>query len=115
MRATIVFLLLLSFLAFAGGSAIAQDEPSSSIITVKNSQKNSGGTTIQITKDQKDFDLTCNESMPSCVSLKKGNYRMVELPKNRGMYDCANVKIYPESSTGTEEKDEIGAYCLSAR
>jgi hypothetical protein len=113
MRNAVVVLFLLSL--FAAGTAVSQDEPSTSVITVKNSYKNNGGVLLQITKGTKNFELTCNETMPSCAELKKGNYRMLELPKNHGMYDCDDVKVYPESTTNTDESEPLGEYCMAAK
>ena len=115
MRNAIIILFFLSLVAFLAGSAIAQDEGSTSVITVKNSYKNNGGVLLQITKGAKNFELTCNESMPGCAELKKGNYRMLELPKNHGMYDCDDVKVYAESTTNSEESEPLGEYCLAAK
>ena len=102
---TIVFLL----------SAMAADEAATTVISVKGSQKSSGVITLQITKDSKSYELNCNESMPSCVDLKKGTYRMVELPKNHGMYDCQNVRVFAESAVSTDDDAKLGEYCLAAQ
>lgn len=78
---------------------------------VKNSETNSGVVTLQISKESKEFELTCNDGLPGCTVLKKGTYRMLELPKNRGMYDCKNVRVYAESAAGPED-EKLGEYCL---
>jgi hypothetical protein len=36
---------------------------------------------------------------------------MVRLPKNWGMYDCANVDLYRKSGD-LEAGDKLGEYCL---
>lgn len=113
MRTAIIFVLVLSFITLAVGTAIAADDSSTSVITVKNSYKNNGGIAVQITKDSKDFVLSCNESMPSCKDLKKGKYRMEVLPKNHGVYECTDVRVYAESASADDA--ELGEYCLDAQ
>jgi hypothetical protein len=49
--------------------------------------------------------------MSDCKVLAAGTYLMVRLPKNWGMYDCANVDLYPTTADpATSEK--LGEYCL---
>ena len=112
MRNAIIFL---SALVLVGALAFAADEEATSAITVKGSQKSSGVITIQISKDSKNFELNCNQTMPSCVDLKKGTYRMLELPKNHGMYDCKDVRVFAESAASTDDDAKLGEYCLEAQ
>jgi len=35
----------------------------------------------------------------------------VRLPKNRGMYDCANAEVYRKSA-GSDPGERLGQYCL---
>lgn len=57
------------------------------------------------------FELNCNKDASSCKAPEAGTYIMVRLPKNWGMYDCANVDLY--ASTADPNKDQkIGEYCL---
>jgi hypothetical protein len=37
---------------------------------------------------------------------------MVRLPKNRGMYDCQNVDLYPRTAD-PENEEKLGEYCLN--
>lgn len=108
-----VFLLLvLASIVFFFGIAAAADENSTSLISVKGSDKASGVVTLQIAQGPKVYELTCNESMPSCADLKKGNYRMLVLPKNHGVYDCQDVRVFAESSTDPDNDEKLGEYCL---
>jgi len=43
--------------------------------------------------------------------LPPGTYTMVRLGKNRGMYDCVNVELYPKDAN-PEKDQQAGAYCL---
>jgi hypothetical protein len=36
---------------------------------------------------------------------------MVRLPKNRGMYDCANAEVYRKAAN-SEAGELLGKYCL---
>jgi len=115
MRPTRAILLLLTSVFLLAIVVLAADDSSTSAITVKGSGKDGGVITLQITKDSKPFELTCNVGTSSCVELKKGNYRLLELPKNHGMYECRDVQVFPESGTGTEDEDKLGEYCLAAK
>ena len=108
--------LILLVLA-VGVRAIAQDQ---SVITVKNSET-SGGVVI-VTAIQPSIgdqaklslELHCNKGASGCKAPEPGSYIMVRLPKNWGMYDCANVDLYP--ATADPAKDQkIGEYCLNQK
>jgi len=111
MRKALILLSLASIVLLLG-NAVAADEDSTSVITVKNTQKTNGVITLQISQGSKAYELTCNEGMPSCADLKKGSYKMVELPKNHGIYECKNVRIYSDSSSASEDDEKLGEYCL---
>jgi hypothetical protein len=93
---------------------VAQDK---STVTVKNSEVNSGVVIISVTQEASDdqpkgaFALHCNKGASSCKAPEPGTYVMVRLPKNWGMYDCANVDLYP-SSADPATSQKIGEYCL---
>ena len=57
------------------------------------------------------FELQCNKGMSQCNTVKAGTYTMVRLPKNRGMYECINIELYP-SGADPETAEKVGAYCL---
>ncbi len=108
-----IFLLVF----FVGISAMAQDK---SAITVKNSATNNGViiiTAIQpATADQakRSLELHCNKGASACKAPESGDYLMVRLPANWGMYDCANVDLYPTAADpATAQK--IGEYCLEEK
>ena len=114
MRNVFILLLLASLVLLLGIVASADDNPTLPI-TVKSSDKGSGVITIQISQGAKSAELNCNENMSGCTELKKGNYKMLVLPKNRGMYDCQNVRIFAESSTDPDNDQKLGEYCLVAK
>jgi hypothetical protein len=108
--------LILLVLA-VGVRAIAQDN---SVITVKNSETSGGVVTVTAVQPGLDdqaklsLELHCNKGASGCKAPEPGSYIMVRLPKNWGMYDCANVDLYP--ATADPAKDQkIGEYCLNQK
>jgi hypothetical protein len=106
MRKAIVLFLLLATVIL-----VAQEK---STIVVKDSGTYTGVVVITATSGAKTIELQCNQTSSSCTLLKSGNYVMVTLPKNHGMYDCQNVDIYADATEpGTGQK--IGEYCLTQK
>jgi hypothetical protein len=60
------------------------------------------------------IQLQCNKEMSGCVAPKPGNYLLVRLPKNRGMYECANARLYA-STADPDTSQPIGEYCLTEK
>lgn len=105
MKKIIVFLIVL----FAV-EAFAQDKTK---ITVKATEKNSGVVIVTISDGKQSLELNCNDGFPQCLAPKAGEYWMVRLPKNHGVYDCQNVDLYPSSvDPDGENVSTIGEYCL---
>ena len=106
--------IILLILAFAT-QVMAQDK---STITVKNSETSNGVVIINAigTGDEArvPMELHCNKGASACKAPEAGSYLMVKLPKNWGMYDCANVDLYPTTANpNTDQK--IGEYCLEQK
>jgi hypothetical protein len=101
--------LTAAFVLLAAQQAFAQERTP---VTVKSSELVTGVVIVHVQKGAKSLDLQCNEGMSSCKALPSGNYLMVELPKNYGMYDCKNVEIYRGDQDKPEAAEKIGAYCL---
>jgi hypothetical protein len=108
--------LILLVLA-VGMNAIAQDK---STITVKSSETSGGVVMVAAIQpaigDQAKLSLTlhCNKEASSCKAPDPGTYIMVRLPKNWGMYDCANVDLYPPTADPASAQ-KIGEYCLTEK
>ena len=105
---------------FALTAAIQVLAQEKSIIAVKGSEISNGVVTLTAqqaaTSDQaaESFVLHCNKGMSECTAVEAGNYLMVRLPKNWGMYDCTDVDLYPTTADpATSQK--IGEYCLSKK
>jgi len=108
-KGIILFLLLALFLLLGTVPVSAQE---SSQITVTGSELNNGVVILDVLKASKAYQLQCNQGAPGRATLKNGNYQMVELPKNFGMYECRDVEIYPESAVTSDKDKKLGEYCL---
>jgi hypothetical protein len=108
-KGTIFFPLLALFLLVGTVEVSAQEKSS---ITVKGSELVNSVVIVDVVRSGKVFELQCNHGAPGCAALKSGKYRMLELPKNFGMYDCRNVEVYPESAVVPEKDKKLGDYCL---
>ncbi len=97
------------FLVLATGQAFAQEKTP---VKVKSSVVVTGVVIVHIQKDAKSLELQCNEGAGYCKVLQSGNYVMVELPKNYGLYDCKNVEIYAADPDKADATEKVGAYCL---
>ena len=96
-------------------AALTMRAQTTSAITVTNSQVSNGVVVVAIEKSGKTFNLQCNQGMSACTVLKKGDYTMVQLPENWGMYDCKDVEVYPQSAGSEPAKStKLGEYCLIA-
>jgi len=106
--------ILLLFLA--GALAAAQDNLT---VTVKSSEVSNGVVIVNAvstatSQTKTSFELHCNKGASACKTPEPGTYLMVRLPKNWGMYDCANVDLY--AATADPAKDQkIGEYCLAEK
>lgn len=103
MKRSLILLVLL-----AAAALLAQEK---SQITVKETTVSTGVVIVTANAAGKPVELQCNQSMSACTVLKPGEYWMVRLPKNHGMYDCANVDLFPKSAD-PETSEKIGEYCL---
>ena len=101
-----VLLVLVSPVALSG-----QDEGDTQKITVKSKEVSNGVVILTVQGVKNSFELQCNQGVSGCTVLEPGDYVMVRLPKNRGLYDCANAEVYRKSA-GTETGDKLGQYCL---
>ncbi len=108
-KALVLFLLLALFRVFGAVHASAQEK---SYITVRGSDLNNGVVILDVLKANKAYQLQCNLGASGCTTLKNGNYQMVQLPQNFGMYECTDVEVYPESAVISDKDKKLGEYCL---
>jgi hypothetical protein len=113
MQKIILFVVaaLVLFLLFAPIALSAQDQPEPQKITVKSKEVNNGVVILGVQEGKNSFELQCNKETSGCVALDSGDYLMVRLPKNRGMYDCANAEVYRKAAN-SEAGEKLGQYCL---
>jgi hypothetical protein len=109
-KAAILFGVLLIVL-FVPLALSAQEQLESQKITVKGKEVNNGVVILAVQEGKNSFDLRCNKDLSGCTILEPGEYTMVRLPKNRGLYDCANAEVYRKSAN-SEVADKLGQYCL---
>ena len=114
MKQIVILLLFMAGILITSVQSAAQDK---STVTVKNTEVVSGVVIVNAlqpaTSEQAkaSFELHCNKGASACKAPEPGTYLMVRLPKNWGMYDCANVDLYAASADpATDQK--IGEYCL---
>ena len=112
MRKTVIlFVAVLLLVFFATVQMLAQEPRELRTITVRSSEVNNGVVVLSAREGKNSFELHCNKGVSGCTVLEPGNYLMVQLPKNRGVYECVNVDIY-RTKTDSEVGDELGQYCL---
>ncbi len=112
-RAAILFVGVLLIVLFAPFALSGQDQVESQKITVKGKEVNNGVVILAVQAGRNSFDLQCNKDVSGCTVLEPGDYVMVRLPKNWGLYDCANAEVYRKSGN-SEVGDRLGQYCLVA-
>jgi hypothetical protein len=106
---SLLVVLTAAFIILASGLALAQEKTP---VKVKSSQVVTGVVIVHVEKGGNSLELQCNEGAGSCKALASGDYLMVELPKNYGMYDCKNVEVYRGNLDKPEAAELAGAYCL---
>jgi hypothetical protein len=100
------------FILLCAAPLFAQDK---SPVTVKDSTVINGVVVVNIQEAGKPLELQCNQSAPRCRTPQSGNYWMVRLPKNHGIYDCADVDLYAQSGNSQGQDDILGEYCINEK
>ncbi len=111
MRKAAILLGVLLILLFVPLALSAQEQLESQRITVKGKELNNGVVILVVQEGRNSFDLRCNKDVSGCTILDPGEYTMVRLPKNRGLYDCANAEVY-RKTVDSEVGHKLGQYCL---
>jgi hypothetical protein len=101
--------LTAAFVILASQPAFVQDKTP---VKVTSSEVVTGVVIVHVQKDNESLELQCNAGAFNCKALQSGNYLMVELPKNHGLYDCKNIEVYRGDQDKPEAAEKIGAYCL---
>ena len=100
--------LTTAFVILASEQGFAQEKTP---VKVKGSVVVTGVVIVHVLKDGKPLDLQCNDGASGCKALSSGDYLMLQLPENHGMYDCKNVEMY-RPDQNKEEDEAIASYCL---
>jgi hypothetical protein len=103
--------LLVCFSLASAAQTLAQEQREATIITVRSSEVNNGVVILAAREGKNFFELQCNKNLSGCSVLEPGNYSMTRLPKNHGVYDCANVEMY-RATNDSKLGDKAGQYCL---
>jgi len=107
MKKAIVLLVLLM-----AAQAFALDK---TLVTVSDAAATNGMVFVSIREAGKGYELQCNQAAAYCGVPKPGEYWMVRLPKNHGMYECANVDLFPQSADTAQHDQITGEYCISEK
>ena len=89
----------------------AQEQLEPQKVTVTGKEISNGVVILTVQDGKNSFELRCNKDLSGCTLLQPGEYLMVRLPKNRGLYDCANAEVYRKSAN-SEVGEKLGQYCL---
>ena len=108
---TISLIVLILFILVFMVQPLAQEQTQ---VTIVRGDTSGGVVIISARKGEKTIELTCNEGTTNCNRLQAGTFVMVELPKNQGMYDCANVRLYRNPADVTAD-ERAGEYCLERK
>ena len=111
-KVTVLLVALVLCFSFASAvQTLAQEQREATTITVRSNEVNNGVVILAVREGKNSFELQCNKNLPGCAVLEPGNYSMVRLPKNYGVYDCANVEMY-RTTNDSKLGDKVGQYCL---
>ncbi|HEX4919837.1 MAG TPA: hypothetical protein VFV92_03760 [Candidatus Bathyarchaeia archaeon] len=112
MRQAAILALAVFQCVFSSPTALRAQEPLESLkITVTGKEVTNGVVILTVQDGQNSFELRCNKDLSGCTILQPGEYMMVRLPKNRGLYDCANAEVYRKSAN-SEVGEKLGQYCM---
>ena len=112
MKRTVYLLSALTavFVILASAQTLAQEKTP---VKVKGSEVVTGVVIVHVQKGAKTLDLQCNRERPPASLCRAGNYLMLELPENNGMYDCKNVEMYQGDQAKPDAAEKVGDYCLN--
>ncbi len=111
MRLALIVVLTALFLTQLYTPAILSAQDESEKITVKSKDINNGVVILTVQSSKSAFELQCNKDLVGCTALNPGDYLMVRLGRNRGLYDCVNAEVYSKDAN-SGMGDRLGQYCL---
>jgi hypothetical protein len=110
-KGVILFVASLLFVFFAAVGVLTQEQRELRTITVRSNAVNNGVVILVAQEGRNSFELQCTKNVFGCTVLEPGNYLMARLPKDHGIYECANADIY-RTTTDSKLGNKIGQYCL---
>lgn len=110
-RTVILYVAMVIFILCLPVAMSAQDETPNEKITIKSKEVNNGVVILGVQGAKNSFELQCNKGATGCTLVDPGEYVMVRLGRNRGLYDCENAEVYKKSAE-PQPTDKIGQYCL---
>jgi hypothetical protein len=110
-KAVILCMAIVALVLFVPVALSAQEQSEAEKVTIKSKEVNNGVVILAVHGVKNSFELQCNKGATGCTLLDPGEYIMVRLPKNHGLYDCANAEVYRKSAD-TQTGDKMGQYCL---
>lgn len=111
-KSVFFFVAVLLLILLAPTALAAQEQTKSQKITVKSKEVSNGVVILAVQEGKKSIELQCNKNMAGCTVLEPGDYGMVRLPKNHGIYDCVNAEVYQKSANSEAGRERLGQYCL---
>ena len=103
--------ILLALFLLVAGFSVAQEKGT---VTIEKGISSNGAVAMNAVVNGQKKQLQCNEGSSDCKLLKAGDYVIMILPPNHGMYDCKNVDIYANGADPSKD-DKLGEYCLNER
>ena len=111
-RILVLFIAVMMLLVLFAPPALSAQDQDRQKITVKSREINNGVVILTAQDDRNSFELRCNKGMSGCAVLDAGEYMMLRLGKNRGLYDCDNAEVYRKSNE-SGSSDLLGQYCFA--
>ena len=93
----------------------AQAQEKREPITVRNAEMANGVVIVTAQSGKAVIELRCNQDFLGCNPLQPGEYMMARLPKNRGIYECANATVYAKTDDPAASGEERGRYCITEK
>ena len=112
MKKTVILCVAMVLLVLCTPIAMsAQEETPNEKITIKSKDVNNGVVILGVQGVKNSFELQCNKGASGCTLLDPGEFVMIRLGHNRGLYDCENAEVYKKSAEA-QPTDRVGQYCL---
>lgn len=89
-----------------------QAQQKGELIIVKSADTSATLVSIVAQVAKQAVELQCNKGAVGCTVLQPGDYTLIRLPKNTGLYECSNVYVYQKSENLEPVGEILGRYCI---